>query len=166
VSKNFNSIKDLEKYLNKQMADVLQNEVAEKVKDVEQESIDRTVYGGYQPTSPDSEPWVYERRRDDGGLRDRRNMEETVVHTSNGVELSIENTTTGSDDDFEIADLVEYGDGANGKEYSFKSNRDNTAYQYLRGRPFTKETVEELERTGEHVDEMRKGLRRKGLDVE
>jgi hypothetical protein len=162
----FSNLKQLEKYLNKQMADVLQNEVAEKVKDVEQESIDRTVYRGYQPTSPDSEPWVYERRRDDGGLRDRRNMEEAITHTSNGVELSVENTTTGKDDNFEIADLVEYGDGTNGKEYTFKRNRDDTAKQYLRGRPFTQETVETLERTGEHVDEMRKGLKRKGLDVE
>jgi hypothetical protein len=167
MAKSFNSMKDLEKYINQQMADVLQNEVAEAVKKEQSYQVEDEVYDKYSPSSPDGEPWVYERRRDNGGLSDTRNMiTSSPSYTGDGVEVSIENITKGSDDNFQIADLVEYGDGTNGKEYEHKTNRDNTAYQYLRGRPFTKATVEELERTGEHIDAARKGLKRKGLDIE
>lgn len=162
----FDNLKQLEDYLNKQMADVMQKEVAEKVKDVEQKQIDKTVYDGYSPSSDDGEPWQYERRRDKGGLRSRDNMDVDVQMVGNGVELTVENTTKGKDDNFEIADLVEYGDGYNGKQYTYKRNRDGTANEYLRARPFTKNTADELEMTGEHIDAMKKGLKARGLSVE
>lgn len=155
----FKSLKELERYINKQMADVMRKEVAEKVKDVEQKNIDSTVYDAYAP-------FVYEHRRDNDGLHDRNNMQSQVTQSGNSVELTVENTTKGKDSNYEIAELIEYGDGANGKEYDFKKNRDGTSYKYLGSRPFTKNTVDELHRTGEHVDEMKKGLKKRGIDVE
>lgn len=155
----FNNLNDLFKHINSQMADVMQKEISEKVKDVEQKNIDSTVYDAYSP-------FVYERRRDNDGLRDRNNMQSQVTQSGNGVELTVENTTKGKDSNYEIAELIEYGDGTNGKEYDFKRNRDGTAFKYLGSRPFTKNTVDELYRTGEHVDEMKKGLKKRGIDVE
>lgn len=161
----FKSLKDLVRHVNGQIADTMRHEVAEKVRDVEQEQIEETVYRGYQPSTPNREPFRHVRRRDNGGLRDRDNMIADVQITSKGVHLSIENVTTGAQDDFMIADLVEYGDGTNGKEYSYKRNREGTADQYLRGRPFTRNTAEELQTTGEHVSALKDGMRKRGIDV-
>lgn len=162
----FNDLNSLIKHLNERVIkNALENEVAEKVRDIEQRKIDETVYSGYRPSTSDGEPWVYKRRRDNGGLRDRKNMIADVQATSDGVKLSVENITTGSQDNFKIADLVEYGDNTNGKEYAYKRNRDGTADQYLRSRPFTKNTIEELERTGEHIDALIDGLKKQGINV-
>ncbi|MEL3959403.1 hypothetical protein NST17_19820 [Caldifermentibacillus hisashii] len=162
----FNNLNSLIKHLNERVIkNALGNEVAEKVRDIEQRKIDKTVYSGYRPSTSDGEPWVYKRRRDNGGLRDRKNMIADVQVTSDGVKLSVENVTTGSQDNFKIADLIEYGDNTNGKEYAYKRNRDGTADQYLRSRPFTKNTIEELKRTGEHIDALIDGLKKQGIDV-
>lgn len=162
----FNNLNSLIKHLNERVIkNALGNEVAEKVRDIEQRKIDETVYSGYRPSTSDGEPWVYKRRRDNGGLRDRKNMIANVQVTSDGVKLSVENVTTGSQDNFKIADLIEYGDNTNGKEYAYKRNRDGTADQYLRSRPFTKNTIEELKRTGEHIDALIDGLKKQGIDV-
>lgn len=161
----FYNLNNLSKFLNGKIADAMKTDVAETVRNVEQKNIDDTVYSGYRPSTSDGEPWRYERRRDNGGLRDRKNMVADVQVTSDGVKLLVENITTGSQDNFRIDDLVEYGDGTNGKEYGYKRNRDGTADQYLRGRPFTRNTIEELERTGEHVDALINGLRKNGIEV-
>lgn len=162
----FNNIKELEKYMNKQMSEVMNNEMAQMVKKKESESVEKNVYQAYQPSSPDGEPWKYERRRTNGGLADIRNMTHEVINSGNGVELTVENKTKGKDQNFEIDDLVEYGDGYNGKEYEFKKNRDGTAQQYLRPRPFTQRTKEDILMTNKHVDTMRKGLKSRGIDVQ
>jgi hypothetical protein len=161
----FNNLKELEQFLNQQMASVLNNEVAEIVKDVEQRNIEDVVYQGYQTSNTGGQPWKYERRRTNGGLQDKENMQHQVITTGNGVELSVENVTKGKDDNFEIADLIEYGDGYNGKEYSFKNNRDGTAEQYLRARPFTRDTVDELKQNDEHVIAFKNGMKSRGIDL-
>jgi len=163
----FNTLKQLEDHINKLMRDALNVEVAKVVKDTEQEKVITEVYDKYKPSSPDGEPWIYKRRGSSGGLADQRNMKHKVVSlgTANGLELSVENKTNGKDDKVQISDLIEYGDGYNGLEYDWKDNRDDTADQYLQARPFQQKTVQELEQTNEHVEAMRKGLRRQGLDV-
>lgn len=161
----FKNLKDLEKYLNNIVKESMK-EVAETVRDVEQETIDKEVYDKYHPSSVDGEPWIYQRRREHGGLKDRKNMIEHINETENGVEMTIENVTTGSDNHERIDDLIEYGDGTNGKQYDFKKNRDDTAWQYLRGRPFTKSTAEELERSKRHVETLKRELRDRGINVE
>lgn len=162
----FKNLKELERYINKQMAETLQNEVAEKVKDVEQRNIQEQVYEGYRPNSPDREPWKYERRRwQNGGLGDRNSMEVNVSSNGSDVELTVTNRAKSQDGDFEIAPLIEYGDGYNGLEYDYKNNRDNTASQYLKGRPFTAETIDELNKTNEHVTAFKQGMRKRGIEV-
>jgi hypothetical protein len=161
----FKNLKDLEKFLNNKIKSAMQNEVAEKVRDVQQSKIDSEVYDAYQPHTEDNEPYVYDRRRDDDGLRDRENMVADVKDSGNGVELSVENVAKGKDNDFQIAGLIEYGDGAGYGEYDYKYNRDGTAEQYLKERPFIEETRKSLRQTKQHVDALKNGLNRQGIDT-
>lgn len=161
----FKNLKELEKFLNNKIKSAMQNEVAEKVRDVQQSKIDSEVYNAYQPSSPDGEPFVYDRRRDNDGLRDRDNMVAKVKDSANGVELSVENVTKGKDKDFEIAGLIEYGDNSGYGNYDYKYNRDGTAEQYLKERPFIQETRKSLIQSKEHVDALKQGLKRNGINI-
>lgn len=63
----FKNLDDLSKYLQSNINDILQNEVAESVKDTMLFAVDRTVYDKYDPL-------YYVRRGDNGGLADRKNI--------------------------------------------------------------------------------------------
>jgi hypothetical protein len=92
-------------------------------------------------------------------------MKHKVKNVVNGVELSVENKTKGKDDNFQLDTLIEYGDGTDGKEYDYKTNRIDTQDEYLRGRPFTEKTEEAILQSDEHVKIMRNGLKAKGIDI-
>ena len=155
----FNNIKELQKYLNSQINQVMQNEMANMVKDEEQRTIDKTVYDSYKPGTSDGEPWVYKRRRDDGGLRSRENMKVNINQSVEGVELTVENVTKGAQG-YRIDEVIESGKG-----YEYTSNRDGTANQYTSPRPFTKNTEESIAAKDLHTKTMRKALKDKGLDI-
>jgi hypothetical protein len=159
----FKNLEELIKHLNIQMRDVMNNEMAQMVKKKESESVVKNVYEAYQPDN--GEPFVYERRKTNGGLADERNMKHKVKNVVNGVELSVENKTKGKDDNFQLDTLIEYGDGTDGKEYDYKTNRISTQDEYLRGRPFTEKTEEAILQSDEHVKIMRNGLKAKGIDI-
>src|SRR5205085_10844403 len=106
-----------------------------------------------------------ERRKTNSGLADESNMKHKVKNVKDGVELSVENTTKGKDQNFRIDTLIEYGDGTDGKEYQYKTNRINTADEYLRARPFTEKTEESIAQSNEHVEVMKNALKAKGIDV-
>jgi hypothetical protein len=159
----FKNLTELNKYLNQQIREVMDNEMAAMVKKKESESVEKNVYQAYQPDN--GEPFIYERRKTDGGLADERNMEHKVKNVKDGVELSVENITKGKDQNFRLDTLIEYGDGTDGKEYQFKTNRIGTADEYLRGRPFTEKTEESILQSNEHVKIMKNTLKAKGIDV-
>jgi hypothetical protein len=162
----FKSLTELNKYLQKQIKDALNNEVSEVVKSEEQKKVKTEVYDKYNVVKGEQkEPYVYQRRGSSGGLSDKKNMKNRVKNIKDGAELSVENRTKGQDENIYIADLVEGGDGSFGLDYDYKSNRDGTQGQYLQARPFQQRTVEALEQSGEHVEAMKKGLIRNGLDV-
>jgi hypothetical protein len=160
----FKNLKELEKFLNNKIKSAMANEVAEKVRDVQQSKIDTEVYDAYQPNTPDNEPYVYDRRKDNDGLRDRENMIADVKDSGHGVELSVENVAKGKDKDFQLAGLIEYGDNAGYGEYDYKYNREGTAEQYLKERPFIEETRKSLRQTKQHVDALKQGLHRQGIN--
>lgn len=167
MNHTFNNIREFEQYFNKNMIsamkDVMLNDVGHIVKVVEQRNIVEEVYLKYTPDSPLRQPWIYKRRRQDGGLMDMRNMLATVTDVPNGVLLSVENLTRGYNQTMLLDTLIEYGDGYGGKEYDYKENRDDTAWQYLRARPFTKATIQELRETKGHVTAFRQGMEEYGI---
>jgi hypothetical protein len=142
----------------------MENEMATMVKNEESKSVEKNVYQQYQPDN--GEPFVYERRKTTGGLADKKNMKHKVKNVPNGVELSVENVTKGKDDKFKIADLVEYGDGYDGKEYEYKDNRIDTADEYLQARPFTERTGETILQSDAHIETMKLGLKSRGIETE
>ena len=86
--------------------------IAEEMKDIEQEVINEVVYNAYSPT-------YYERRYEDGGLSDKKNMEHDIEETANGFIISVKNITKGNDEyseaegytDGYISDIIEEGKG-------------------------------------------------------
>lgn len=156
---SFDSIKDLEKHINKKIASALKNEVAEKVKDVMQDKVETEVYNAY--TSHSDHPDKYVRRGEKGGLKSRSNMKESVTDTT----LTVENTTKMKDTGYELAGLVEYGNDKGYGEYDYYPAK-NSEGDFRKPRPFIDETKKSIESTGEHINAMRKGLKRQGIDLE
>lgn len=161
TSETFDSIAKLLKHVEKNhFRPVMETVMAEMVKDEEQKAIDKTVYDAYKPGTTDGEPWVYKRRRDNGGLRSRDNMKVDVKRVGDDIELSVENVTKGANG-YAIAEGIEYG-----RNYEYTSNRDDTADQYLAPRPFTNETEKEILSRDLHTKIMKQALKARGLDVE
>jgi hypothetical protein len=145
---SFSNLKDVEKYLQKKVSNALVNEVAQSVKETEAKIINDTVYDVYEPR-------YYVRRFDNGGLSDTDNMKSELVE--DGV-LIVTNETPPNPNyphralRSTVAEVVEYGDG-----YTFYNPGS---------RPFTRNTVNELERTGDHITALRDGLRRQGIKTD
>lgn len=133
----FKSLTEIQKYLEKSVAEIvedsmqLESYLAEKMRD----SILAHVYAAY----PD--PPTYERRGDDGGLSDTRNMEITNISVTDGeIRLLFENLTEGNDnlEGEYISGLIEFGNGFDGKHW------DNPSGTYARPRPFVAKMMEEI----------------------
>ena len=86
--------------------------IAEEMKNIEQEVINEVVYNAYSPT-------YYERRYEDGGLSDKKNMKHDIEETANGFNITVKNITKGHEGyymadghtDGYIADIIEEGKG-------------------------------------------------------
>lgn len=137
---------------------VLAHEVADAVREEESATIKETVYNAYTPK-------LYRRRGDLDGLADPYNLEATV---KNGV-LSVRNVTEpnpgGTMNDARVTtgkhldELIEFGHGGVGGSYDFPTHSAN----FMKARPFTKETVERLKKNKAHVKALRDGLKRLGI---
>lgn len=158
----FTNLDDLEAYIKEQIASSLSSDVAEKVKEIESDMVQKDVFNAYST-------FEYT-RRSVGGLEDISNMitSEPII-VGNQIIITIENQTKGySDPSFYIAPLVDYGDAAlfsnQGQgEYTWKFNRAGTEYRFLQPRPFIEDTIAELLSTGIHIDVLQKSLESKGF---
>lgn len=59
-----------------------------------------------------------------------------------------------------LPELVEHGDGYKSYHYDFQSEG-----RYMKERPFTAKTVENLKKNGDHVKALKAGLKRHGVKV-
>lgn len=143
------NINELKKYLQKQINDVLQNEVKNEVEETMRNHIQKDVYEAYTPYSTDGKTPHYERT-----YELLRSIESNLV--DDGM-LSVENTRHEGDRD--IVSVIEYGQG-----YQWGYVRDLD--EEIGARPFVENTREELRQTNKHVEALKKGLKRQGLDVE
>ena len=160
----FTSFAALKKHIEAQVARVLENEVAEVMREVQRDAINEEVYNVY----PDP-PVVYERRDFDGGLADPSNMIATVTGTT----LKFTNKTppnTGYDN-FEssyvidLPALIEYGDSGSGGSYTYKHSSRPWGPTFLAPRPFMEHTREELRVNRYHVNALHYGLLKAGFRV-
>ena len=108
MSKNsYDDIEELYADLLNEIKNTVAKEIAKEMKKIEQEVIDRNVYSAFRPK-------VYERRKDDGGLRSEDNMVEGISIDGDSVIIEVENMTTGNEryNDYwkgEIQPLIESG---------------------------------------------------------
>ncbi len=150
---------------NKRIAELIDKTLDTDVKTAvmieEMGTINEVVYKAYK------RPVMYERRGSMGGLADFHNIEHTVkdgtLHVFNTAEpnpggvVNVERVTTGKYLDM----LIEYGDGGPGGFYDFPKR----GAAYMRPRPFTQKTIEHLKEDKLHVNALRQGLQRRGVNV-
>lgn len=135
----FNDLESLWKYAQKEIKDVMKNEVVEVIKDVEQETIQEVVLDVYTPT-------YYDRRSEESngeeGLISRDNMVADYVETKNSIEINITNDTRGNTDypkstSGYIDEIVEYGE-----MYTWEQSE---IYKSKLPRPFTSVTQKKID---------------------
>lgn len=146
----FKNLKDLEKHLQKKIDTVLMNEVADVTTKTMIERIDKDVYDAYTPYNLSGTDHHYKRTYE---LKNEGNIIRFLM--KNGV-LAIENIRQENGRD--IVEVIEYGRGYN---WGYRRNLDDE----IGARPFIHNTRQELLKTGKHIDAMRKGLMKLGLDV-
>ena len=155
----FKSLDALMGSIKKKINNALENEVAEFVKETEQQAAISEVYSVYSPKQ-------YDRRGDAGGLADMGNMESKV---SGGVltvtnETDFDNRYNSLHSGNNLDELIEYGHGAGGLRYTYG---DEYPYDYIKPRPFIQKTKETLALDG--GDNLKValeiGLERQGVDV-
>lgn len=147
----------------------LENEVFEEVKETELRHIKTDVYEVYEPV-------VYERRCENGGMGDHDNIVILDDDGNNSVtngNLSVVNVTLpnpyardGATTNKDLPELIEYGNEGYFDKYPFSSGYDYPGIPYSLPRPFTKNTIDELQTTKAHIVALKKGLSSKGFKIE
>jgi hypothetical protein len=135
---NFNTIAELENYLNGKLNETLKNDVANQSKQLMQEHIDKDVYEAYTPKE-------YERT---GQLR-----ADVVVDMVDGNTLEIKDIR--NDDGKDIVKIIESGKG-----YDWSSSLDDI----IGARPFVRNTRNDL-KNGKAKKYLKQGLIARGLKV-
>ncbi|ASA22761.1 hypothetical protein [Paenibacillus donghaensis] len=142
----FKSLKDLEKHLNKQIAQSLKNDVGNGVARKKlKENIQTEVYDKYDPV-------IYERQRENGGLIDDANIKVEMIDNNT---VSIESHRM--DGNKNVGVVVETGVGYN-EEWAFPYTH--------KSRLFTEVTRDELRNDGSVEHALMKGLEVQGLKVQ
>ena len=138
MSKEYDNIEELCADLLNDIKNVVADEVAKEMKKIEQEVIDKNVYSAFSPK-------VYERRKDNGGLRSEDNMVTDISITGDVVTIEVANMTIGNEryNDYwkgEIQPLIESGN------YMWNGNMPPP-------RPFIDETQNEVDKRIEEIVE-------------
>jgi hypothetical protein len=145
-----NQLKEIEKKLNKKIHDAMKDEVFEKVRDVMQDHIMDDVYKKYTPYSTDGKTPHYERTYE--LIRDET-IDGKMINDNT---LEVKNTR--SENDRNIVEVIETGKGY---EWGYTRNLD----EEIGDRPFIKNTRKDLLEHGQHINALKLGLKKRGVDV-
>lgn len=175
----FKSVADLRRHVEKQIAKSLVADVADVVRDVQQEAIQEEVYNVYPQTVK------YDRRKENGGLADPKHM----VANLQGLVLRVRNITPPNEEYdvfdgpgttykaqfaedgcersyvFDLPVLIEYGDAGVVGGYTHKHSSMPSGPTFLEPRPFTERTRQELRKHKFHVNALAYGLTKAGFKV-
>ena len=159
------TLNELRRQITAALNETLRKEVVDVVKKTEQKHVQQDVYDAYP------NPKRYDRREEDGGLKDPRNM----VVTEHELGVDIDNKTPFNNDYDHLNDpryvpppnygngleyLVEYGQGGQ-KTYHY----NYPAGEFTNPRPFIHNTVDELKQ-GVLRQTLIDGLRARGIQAE
>jgi hypothetical protein len=138
----FNSLKDLEKYLNDKIRNALAKEVADVARNTMSDHVKSDVYDVYEPSQ-------YQRT---GDL-----YKDISTTMKNDNTLIVKNEARDDESGRLIAPVVEYGIG-----YEWEESRIYNMQPFPR--PFVENTAKELEK-GKAKNALAEGLRKQGMDV-
>lgn len=136
----FKNLNSLCRHIEKQIQDTMVNEVADTVKDNMTEAVHTSVYDAYSPQ-------YYNRRMNNGGLSDTHNMEVTEIQ--NGISVHNAAPLDNGRNDYNLDEIIVYGLG-------------NQPFE----RDFYAETAERLQENQEHMEALKQGLKKRGIEVE
>lgn len=137
----FKNLNSLCRHIEKQIQDTMVNEVADTVKDNMTEAVHTSVYDAYSPQ-------YYNRRMNNGGLSDTHNMEVTEI--KNGISVHNATPLDNGRNDYSLDDII--------------VNRGVLGYP--QSRDFYAETAERLQENQEHMEALKQGLKKRGIEVE
>lgn len=135
----FKNIESLLKHIEKQVNDTMKNEVADAVKDNMAEAVQTSVYDAFSPM-------YYKRRMQNGGLIDKDNMEVTEIQ--NGISVRDVAPLDNGRRDFSLDEIIVNGWG-------------NQPFE----RDFYAETEDRLSENNEHIEALKQGLKKRGINV-
>lgn len=154
----FSDFKKLENYILSKISQAVESVAVEDVfSDAMQESVEEVVYDAYEPRGR------YERRENNGGLSDVRNMSFTSTSFDGKTFISdFENLTVGQDSmkGNYISELIEEGSN---NILTGEGNKENGWYslgEWSKPRPFAQETANKLDNTGLHNTKLKDVLER------
>ena len=143
MGEKIKNLKQLKKKLIHIITKAIVENVIEDIKDLHIEKIEKHVYKVYKPKK-------YSRRKDNGGLTDKKNMKTEIIKNANSVELKFSNVTKSNPKNLpegytseKIAGNIEYG-----KRYH---------YMKMKPRPFIAKTRKSLKK-GEFKKMLKKAL--------
>ena len=153
--KGNNALSDMQAWLEQNIQKVLLSSI-----NVENVLVETMIQAIWEVVYDAYEPEQYNRREDDGGLADRRNIMITGIEIVDGaIRLTVENLTYGNDSlrGSYITDTIEEG---------IKANWDNSNGAWAEPRPFIEETRKRLkENPTQLIEAVKDGLRKRGLKV-
>lgn len=155
MTKYFDNIDDLFNHIIDDIQEVMEEDVLDTVSEVQSKNVEKEVYESY-------DPYLYERRGRAGGLADPSQNIPLFTFGLNSINMFVKNTVKGKDQDIYLAPLVEHGHNNGYGSYQYPFNRNNTAEQFLKPRPFISRSIEELKNTNEHIKSFKEGMNRKG----
>jgi hypothetical protein len=172
VKVEYKNLNDLMNGIQSAIDKTLENEVFEEVKETELRHIKTDVYGVYKPKE-------YVRRYGSAGMLDPNNiviMDELGNNSVTKGNLSVVNITAPNSHtpdgetsiNKDLPELIEYGHDDYLNRYPFVKGYDyaggkNTTF--LEPRPFTANTIDELQTTKAHIVALKNGLSAKGFNV-
>ena len=136
---NVSSLDALLDRIEKDIRSTLENEVAETVKDDMQAAIQNGVYNAYAPKQ-------YSRRKEKGGMLDRKNIESRI-----------------DGDTLTVRDVAPLDNGRT--DYALDEIVVNGLGNMPFPRDFYSECKDKLETTVDHVEAMKRGLKKRGYGV-
>lgn len=173
MTKNeFDDLDSLFEAIENDIKESMNNEVAEEMRDEHIEQLDKFVYDSYEPSQ-----WSQRnvpRREGNGGLKDRANMITTFNEKNNIIEMEFRNVTEGrtsppvsyTDGTYApnyLLGIIEYGrTGANKGLYTHVDEADI----FLRPRSVMGETFKNIESKDIVYKGMKKGMKKRGYNVE
>lgn len=157
MAREFSKLSDLFNYIEKNVQEVLENEVADVAKDTMQAATQEYVYNAYTPSGKNP----YQRRGISGGLLSTENI---VVEKIDNTTISIKNITKGNTNYSGSTNEEIDGIIVRGRGYTWMHSSIYRLQPYPRD--FYGQTVRKLKQTGEHIDIFKKGMRKRGIKVE